>query len=179
MNGESYTASLYATSLRRQLFRKHLGLLPHQACDQPNENFEPINRYPNVYDWNSPGDLLVRDVLSDEFNLLWTETASVNTSVFSRAFHCVPADNVTNWEEYEEFFGALFVPKGEGENLKPSRYQYGHVVTEEFPGGVRELKDELERVRGTLVEMPLKFMEGVDFAVEGLSFNALTNEVYT
>jgi phospholipase D1/2 len=179
MNGESYTASAYATSLRRQLFRKHLGLLPNQICDQPNENFEPINRYPNIYDWNSPADLLVRDVLSDEFNLLWTETASVNTAVFSRAFHCVPADNVTNWEEYEQFFGALFVPKGEGKDLKPSRYDYGHVVAEEFPGGVRELKDELDRVRGTLVEMPLKFMEGVDFAVEGLSFNPLTSEVYT
>jgi phospholipase D1/2 len=156
-----------------------LGLLPHQVCDQPNENFQPINRDPNVYDWDTPSDLLVKDVLSDEFSLLWAETAAVNTAVFSRAFHCVPADNVTNWEEYEEYFGALFVPKGKGEDLQPSRYSYGHVVPDEFPGGVQELKSELDRVRGTLVEMPLRFMEGVDFAKEGLSFNALTNEVYT
>jgi len=29
------------------------------------------------------------------------------------------------------------------------------------------------------VEMPLLFMDGVDFAVEGLKLNAFTDEVYT
>ncbi|KAG9231487.1 hypothetical protein BJ875DRAFT_516928 [Amylocarpus encephaloides] len=181
MNGEQYRASAYASSLRRQLFRKHLGLLPHQECDQPNESFMPVTKDPNVYDWGSPSDQVVADVLSDEFNNLWTQTAAVNTAVFARAFHCVPDNKVTNWEEYESFFSSLFVPKGEEgkDDYVPSRYEYGHVVAEEFPGGVQELKGELERVRGTLVEMPLRFMEGVDFAKEGLSFNAFTNEVYT
>lgn len=31
MNGQSYQASKFATTLRRQLWRKHLGLLPHQV----------------------------------------------------------------------------------------------------------------------------------------------------
>lgn len=182
MNGSPYKASAYAASLRRQLFRKHLGLLSHQECDRPDQNFTPINKDPNIYDWSSPADLLVRDPLSEEFEQLWNETAAVNTRIFSQAFHPVPNDLVTNWEEYNSFFADLFIKstgKDNDDKDLPARYTYGHVVKEEFPGGVRELKGLLDGVRGSLVEMPLKFMEGVDFAVEGLSFNAFTNEVYT
>jgi phospholipase D1/2 len=142
----------------------------------------PINKDPNTYDWNSPADLSVRDVLSDEFDELWNQTAAINTSVFAKAFHCVPADNVRNWKDYETFFQDLFVPKKSKDDKAPpapTRYEYGHVVTEEFPGGIRELKESLSRVRGTLVEMPLLFMDGVDFAKEGLKLNAFTDEVYT
>ncbi|TVY43123.1 Phospholipase [Lachnellula occidentalis] len=182
MAGEPYQASRYATSLRRQLFRKHLGLLPWQDWTRPNANFMPIDKDPNEYDWDSPADILVRDVLSHEFSNLWNGTASANTEVFNKAFHCVPADNCRNWKDYEEFFGKLFVtPTGKDEDDKdlPAKYAYGHVVKEEFPNGVNELKDWLDRVRGTLVEMPLLFMDGVDFAEEGLKFNALTSEIYT
>ncbi len=181
MNKQPFTASAFATSLRRQLFRKHLGLLPWQDWTRPDANFTPINKDPNNYDWESPADLLVRDVMSEEFARLWDQTAQINTEVFAKAFHCVPADNVRNWEDYEEFFGKLFVApaKKDGEEQAKARYEYGHVVKEEFPGGVGELKEWLERVRGTLVEMPLLFMDGVDFAVEGLKFNAFTDEVYT
>jgi len=182
MGGEPFQASRYATSLRRQLFRKHLGLLPWQDCTYPTANFMPIDKDPNDYDWDSPADLLVRDVLSHEFSNLWNGTASANTEVFSKAFHCVPADNVRDWKQYEEFFQNLFVtPSGKDGDDKdlPPKYAYGHVVKDEFPGGVRELKDWLDRVRGTLVEMPLLFMDGVDFAEEGLKLNAFTNEVYT
>ncbi|TVY62866.1 Phospholipase D1 [Lachnellula suecica] len=182
MGGEPFQASRYATSLRRQLFRKHLGLLPWQDWAKPTANFMPINKASNDYDWGSPADLMVRDVLSHEFSNLWNGTALANTEVFNKAFHCVPADNVRDWKQYEEFFGKHFVtPGGKDENKKdlPPKYAYGHVVKEEFPGGVSELKDWLDRVRGTLVEMPLLFMDGVDFAKEGLSFNAFTAEVYT
>jgi phospholipase D1/2 len=180
MAGQSYQSSKFATSLRRQIFRKHLGLLPFQDWTTPDANFTPINRDPNAYDWDSPGDLLVRDVLSQEFSTLWNVTASTNTEVFAKAFHCVPADNVRNWEQYDEFFGKLFLnPDAEGKYVEEAqKYQYGHVVREEFPGGVAELKDWLDRVRGTLVEMPLKFMEDVDFA-SGISLNVLTEEIYT
>ncbi|KAL2067585.1 hypothetical protein VTL71DRAFT_2010 [Oculimacula yallundae] len=181
MNHEPYQASQFASSLRRQLFRKHLGLLPHQDPTRPDDNFLPLSHAPNAYDWGSPGDVLVRDILSDEFNELWTMTAAVNTEVFTKAFHVVPADNVRNWDDYKEFFSKHFVsPSKEDDKVKvPSRYEYGHVVKEEFPGGVVELKDSLDRVRGSLVNMPLLFMDGVDFAKEGLTLNALTDEVYT
>lgn len=187
MNGQPYQASRFATSLRRQLFRKHLGLLPFQEWTKPDANFLPVNKDPNTYDWGSPADLLVRDPLSRSFANLWDGTARANTEVFAKAFHCVPADNVRNWKEYEEFFSKWFInPDAKGEfkvdtknQSKAPKYKYGHVVKEEFPGGVDELKDWLDRVRGTLVEMPLHFMEGVDFAKEGLSLNVLTEDVYT
>lgn len=181
MDGQPYQASKLAASLRRQLFRKHLGLIPFQDWTKPDANFLPVNKDPNIYDWSSPGDLLVRDVLSHEFSNLWNGTASTNTEVFAKAFHCIPADNVRNWDQYNDFFGKLFIsPNAEGKYVEePSKYQYGHVVREEFPGGVAELKDWLDRVRGTLVEMPLHFMQDVDFAVSGVKLNVLTEEIYT
>ena len=180
MAGQPYQASKFAASLRRQLFRKHLGLLPFQDWTKPDANFLPINKDPNQYDWGTPSDLLVRDVLSHEFSSLWNGTASTNTEVFAKAFHCVPDDRVRNWDQYERFFQKLFLsPDKNGKYVREAqKYQYGHVVTEEFPGGISELKDSLDRVRGTLVEMPLNFMADVDFA-SGIKLNALTEEIYT
>lgn len=141
----------------------------------------PINKDPNVYDWGSPADMLVRDPLSREFTNLWNGTSQTNTEVYSKAFHVVPADNVRDWKQYESFFQDLFVSPSKKDDKEqiPAKYEYGHVVKEEFPGGVRELKEQLDRIRGMLVDMPLLFMDGVDFAEEGLKLNALTDEVYT
>ena len=139
---------------------------------------------PNEYDWDSKADLLVRDPLSSDFQKLWTETARVNTEVFSKAFHCVPNDLVRTWKDYDEFFSRHFddgIPNPKGKKGKEGdKVPYGHVIKSEFPGGVDELKAWLGRVRGTLVEMPLGFLGDVeDIAVEGLGLNALTMELYT
>lgn len=179
--GQDVQVSRFATQLRRQVFRKHLGLIPYQDWTSPDANFAPLSEGENEYDWDSEADRLVQDPLSAEFDGVWNEAAKTNTSVFEKAFHCVPANGVRNWEAYEEFFGKYFIsPDAEGKySTEESKYQYGHVVREEFPGGVGELKEWLERVKGTLVEMPLSFMEEVDFAEEGMSLNAFTEEVYT
>lgn len=186
MAGQPYTASRFAASLRRQLFRKHLGLLPHQACDQPGENWSPYAAGGgNKYDWGSREDRLVADPLSDGFRALWERTARTNTEVFSRAFHNVPNDAVRTWEQYDDFFSRRFVLPGaddeeRAEAARLGKVDYGHVVRDEFPGGVREVKEWLGRVRGTLVEMPLDFLVEVDdIAKEGLSLNAVTDELYT
>ncbi|KAI1005222.1 hypothetical protein K3495_g2989 [Podosphaera aphanis] len=181
MNGRPYQASAFASSLRRQLFRKHLGLLPPQDPRHATMNFLPVTKAPNEYDWNSPADRLVSDPLADDFIELWNRTACINTEVFSKAFHIVPSDNCRNWREYDEWYGKFFLSqskKGDREQIPP-KYKYGHLVEEEFPGGVQEAKEWLSRIRGTLIEMPLKFMEEVDFAVAGIKFNALTMEIYT
>jgi phospholipase D1/2 len=82
----------------------------------------------------------------------------------------------------ESFYSKHFVsPDKHGKYTQPpggGTYQYGHVVREEFPGGVKELKEELSRVKGSLVEMPLSFMADVDFA-HGLALNAVTEPIYT
>ncbi|OIW28351.1 phospholipase D/nuclease [Coniochaeta ligniaria NRRL 30616] len=186
MAGQPYTASLFATTLRRQLFRKHLGLLPHQAPDAFDSNWTPVSQAPNSYDFGSEADELVSDPLSDAFLSLWRGTARTNTEVFSKVFHPVPNDAVRTWADYDAFFSRHFIAPGtaaeeEAKQRAEGRVDYGHVVREEFPdGGVGEVKEWLARVRGTLVEMPLGFLADVeDLAKEGLSFNGLTDDLYT
>ena len=183
MDGMPYTASRFAASLRRFIFRKHLGLTPHQRVDAPDANWTSVEGGVNEYDWGSRADRLVADPLSGNFRRLWDETARMNTEVFDRAFHCVPSDKVRTWEVYDEFFSRHFVDplaeKKEGEEDK-DKVPYGHVVRSEFPGGAAELKEWLGRVRGTLVEMPLGFLGDVeDIAEEGVGLNGLTMELYT
>lgn len=185
MAGRPHTASQFAASLRRRLFRKHLGLLPHQPVDAADGNWTPVERGPNEYDWGSEADRLVADPLSDQFASLWRDTARTNTEVFAKVFHPVPSDEVRNWDDYDRFFSQHFIAPGtakeEEEKLRAQgRVDYGHVVKEEFPGGVAEVKEWLSRVRGMLVEMPLQFLVEVEaLAKEGLSFNGLTDDLYT
>jgi len=182
MAGQPFVVSRFAASLRRYIFRKHLGMLPDQPADKPNGNWKPVSAGLNDYDWGSPGDVLVRDPLNDDFRQLWTETARTNTEVFSRAFHNVPNDKVRKWTDYDTFYSRYFVLPGSStpETKNAGKVEYGHVVREEFPGGVRELKTWLSRVRGTLVDMPLGFLAEVsDIAREGLELNSFTEEPYT
>ncbi|KAF5673758.1 phospholipase [Fusarium heterosporum] len=185
MNGRPYTASRFAASLRRYLFRKHLGLIPDQRWDQPTENWTPVDRDPNNYDWGSPADLLVRDPLHPDFHRLWTSTARVNTETFDRAFHPVPSNRVRTWKEYDSFFSQYFIIPGKKDQdvkaeIKKGKVEYGHIVRSEFPGGVQEVKEWLSRVRGTLVEMPLDFLvDAGDIAKEDLTLNSLTYDLYT
>ncbi|KAI0451555.1 phospholipase [Xylaria acuta] len=182
MDGRPYQASRFATSLRRQLWRKHLGWIPDQRWDQPTRNWTPVTRDPQDYDWGSRADRAVEDPLSEDFWRSWTETARTNTEVFSKVFHNVPNDRVRNWDDYDSFFSRHFIIPGAEikDKDREGRVDYGHVVPEEFQGGAREVKEWLSRVRGTLVEMPLDFLiEVEDLAKEGLSLNAITDEIYT
>jgi phospholipase D1/2 len=127
----------------------------------------------------------VQDPLAGRFLDLWRGTARRNTDIFRRAFHAVPDDQMRTWEDYDKLFSRYFVMPGEtaeqaAEGYKQGKVDYGHVVPADFPGGVRELKEWLGGVRGTLVEMPLQFLIGVDdLAKDGLALNSLTDELYT
>lgn len=140
---------------------------------------------PNTYDWNSREDLAVVDPLSSDFQTLWNWTARTNTAAFSRVFHPVPDDKVRNWRDYDAFYSRFFRGRDDPKDKdkkRPSMYKWGHVVAEEFSQGetgVEEVKAELSRIRGTLVEMPLLFLKEEDIAKEGLGLNAFTEEVYT
>jgi len=199
MAGQPWQASRFAASLRRQLFRKHLGLVRPQDLQRPDANFEPVG-VPNAYDWGSPEDNVVVDPLSDTFQSLWNTRARTNTEVYRKAFRAVPDDYVQTWNEYKEFYEYYFRhadagAEGKDSQKTPPRVEYGHVVRDDFPGGAQELKELLSRVKGTLVEMPLCFLQSEwttrrcewsltrltdeDIAKEGLSLNALTEEIYT
>ncbi|KAF2470091.1 phospholipase D/nuclease [Lindgomyces ingoldianus] len=180
MDGRPWRAAKFASSLRRQIFRKHLGLLKHQIMDHPDQNFEPIG-VPNIYDWGSEEDRQVADPISDEFQSLWNWRAKTNTDAFARVFHPVPYDGVRSWKQYDEYYERFFhEEENDKKEKKPSQYKWGHVVAENFgQGGVREVKEVLSTIKGTLVEMPLLFLKDEDIAKEGLGLNAFTEEVYT
>lgn len=186
MAGRPWQANRFASSLRRQLFRKHLGLLRPQDMQVPDENYEPVG-VANKYDWGSPEDNIVADPLSVAFQSLWDSRARTNTEIFRKVFHAVPDDTVRNWNDYKEFYEYYFQksPAQKDDDKaaqKPARYVVGHVIRDDFsPGaaGVREVKELLSGVKGTLVEMPLMFLIEEDIAKEGASLNALTEELYT
>ena len=186
MNGQPWRASKFAATLRRQLFRKHLGLLRPQDMTRPDQNFEPIG-VPNIYDFGSEEDKIVADPLSDKFLNLWNSRARQNTDAFAKIFHPVPHDSVRTWKDYDAFYEVFFHEADKEADSKtgtkmPAKYRWGHVVAENFSQGdqgVREVKDLLSTVRGTLVEMPLQFLVKEDIAKEGVSLNAFTEEVYT
>ncbi|XP_014560613.1 hypothetical protein COCVIDRAFT_34248 [Bipolaris victoriae FI3] len=182
MDGQPWRASEFAASLRREIFRKHLGLLKPQDMERPDANYEPVG-IPNQYDWGSQEDRQVVDPISEEFWNLWNWRAHTNTQAFGKVFHPVPSDEVKNWKQYDEYYSRFFGQDEKAkENKKPSLYKWGHVVAENFaPGeqGVREVKEILSTIKGNLVEMPLLFLKEEDIAKEGVGLNALTEELYT
>jgi len=187
MAGRPWKAKKFAASLRRQLFRKHIGLLPAQDMQCPDANFMPVGHDPNVYDWGSREDHAVADPLAPSFMNLWKATAANNTDAFRAVFHPVPDDGVKNWKQYNAYFERFFKP-GEAEKSskvdagRPSTWKAGHVVAESFPPGeegLRQVKDVLSTIKGNLVEMPLLFLKEENIAKEGLSLNPWTEEVYT
>ncbi|KAJ4366683.1 hypothetical protein N0V95_000010 [Ascochyta clinopodiicola] len=182
MDGRPYQVSRFASSLRREIFRKHLGLLKHQPIDAVDENWQPVTT-PQVYDWESEMDRQVADPLSEEFQNLWNWRANTNTNAFGKIFHPVPSDEVKNWKQYDEYYSRFFgQSQQDKENKKPSLYKWGHVVAENFSQGeqgVHEVKEILSTIKGTLVEMPLLFLKEEDIAKEGVGLNALTEELYT
>jgi phospholipase D1/2 len=181
MDGRQWRASKFAASLRREIFRKHLGLLKPQDMERPDQNFEPIG-VPNTYDWGSEEDRRVADPLSEEFQNLWNSRARTNTDAFGKVFQPVPYDGVRSWKDYNGYYSRFFAEQGDKENKKPSKYKWGHVVAENFSQGeqgVREVKEVLSTIKGTLVEMPLLFLKDEDIAKEGMGLNAFTEELYT
>jgi phospholipase D1/2 len=168
MNGEPYKVSRFDASLRRQLFREHLGLIGHQDVAEVTQNMRgpPI---PQEYDFGSAEDLLVEDPLTDEFyNSLWWETAETNTTTFRDLFHPVPDDNVTTWEEYKAFFK----PEPNQDEVVVA----GHIYSDTIP--VTEIREKLSKIRGHLVHFPTRFLEKVDLLGESI-LNDLTMNLYT
>ena len=134
MNGQPWQASKFAATLRRQLFRKHIGLLPPQDIEQPNQNFEPIG-VPNIYDFGSAEDQVVEDPLSDHFLNFWNGRAKQNTDAFGRVFHPVPHDAVQTTKDYDSFYECFFQGEkdpGKKGARKPPKYKWGHVVADQF-----------------------------------------------
>lgn len=166
MNGEPYIAGHHAATLRRMLWREHLGLLRPQALDAEHDiNAQPPSDGDNDWCQGDEWDQFVADPLSDELWEMWTTRATTNTAVFRHLFHADPDDNVRNFEDYDRFLGA-----------KGSR-KAGHIYDAFQPVDVA--RRELDKIQGHLVWMPLKFLEDAELAERGMQVNSITESVYT
>ncbi|XP_074037615.1 phospholipase D [Leptinotarsa decemlineata] len=79
MDGKAFPSGKFAGSLRKYLFKEHLGTL-----DQQNDAFnfditDPISNY------------FYRDI--------WYKTASLNTEFYEKVFHCLPTDSVQTFAD--------------------------------------------------------------------------------
>ncbi|KAG8990616.1 hypothetical protein FRB93_003163 [Tulasnella sp. JGI-2019a] len=137
-------AGRFAATLRRKLFREHLGLIPPQNCvtgKEPVTSFMRAPPIPAEDEMHLREDWLVSDPLSDEFEKLWRNTARINTAMFTEIFRTLPNDSVRNWDQYKKF-----IP-----NVRT-----GHVANADLT--LREIKEKLGRIKGALVEAPLNFL---------------------
>jgi len=90
-------------------------------------------------------DEVVMDPLHDDFyEGWWTRVAKSNTEIFREVFHCVPDNNIENWDQYK-----AFVPD-------PKKVLTGHVAME--GATVENVTAKLQKVTGHLVEFPTKFL---------------------
>ncbi|KAI9491274.1 hypothetical protein BDB00DRAFT_767302 [Zychaea mexicana] len=167
MNGKYYEAGRFAATLRRQLWKEHLGLLTDydRPLDEVTDDMLPLP-VPQVDHTESEEDRLVMDPLSEETINYVSEIAANNTDAFRQVFHCVPEDSVHNWDEYKEFYP------------DQGRVEIGHVYDRDMP--VEDIRDQLSRVRGHLVEFPLEFLKDEDLAGESIPFiTNMMEELYT
>ncbi|GAA5895994.1 hypothetical protein JCM5296_003164 [Sporobolomyces johnsonii] len=167
MDGKPYMAARFAATLRRKLWKNHLGLSPPQFC--PSGPEEPVTAamrmvgIPQRDETNSREDQLVMDPLSTETEQLWKSTAEKNAAIFDDVFHCVPSAKVETWEQYK-----AFVPQ------HPIRT--GHVADLNRP--IQDIKEQLDQVRGHLVAMPLNFLCKEHLLEFDASVNPVTISIY-
>lgn len=212
MDGKPYNASHFAATLRRHLWREHLGLLPpqeHDATSDPNAQ-PPSESSPNKI-LPGPEDDFVADPLSDKLWRTWTEQATTNTEVFRDLFHADPDDAIRTFDDYETFLPAersvrrdlletddglsggdtnpaartdghhnnsvAETADGEDGDTKKLKIKQGHLWKVELSSA--EVKEQLDRIRGHLVWMPLRFLEDAEMAEKGLQVNEWTESIYT
>jgi phospholipase D1/2 len=93
MAGEPYEAGWHAATLRRYLWREHLGLLHPQELDASKDpNAQPPNDCPNDPQEDETYEF-VADPLSNDVWEMWTNRATRNTQVFRELFHADPDDS--------------------------------------------------------------------------------------
>ncbi|KAI0022487.1 phospholipase D/nuclease [Xylariomycetidae sp. FL0641] len=166
MDGEPYRASKHVATLRRYLWREHLGLLPPQPYDASQD----INAQPPGDD--SPNDIwdrddtykFVEDPMNDDLWDMWTTNATTNTEIFRHLFHADPDNHVKTFEDYDTF-------------LPPKGVKAGHIFDRFQP--VEDVRKKLDKIKGHLVWMPLDYLKDVNMAETGLQVNSLTESIYT
>ncbi|KAL3490452.1 hypothetical protein BJX62DRAFT_207184 [Aspergillus germanicus] len=164
MDGKPYKAARLAATLRRQLWREHLGLLPAQDYDaSKHPNAQPPNVSMNEI-LEGPENDFVADPMNDDLWNTWTGQATVNTDIYRQLFRTDPDDNVRTFEDYDRY-------------RAKDGYKLGHLYDPFVP--VKEVREKLDKIKGHLVWMPLDFLKDAEMAEPGLQVNQYTESIYT
>jgi phospholipase D1/2 len=149
MDGKPYQAGYHAATLRRHLWREHLGLIEAQGLDASKDpNAQPPNDCGNDVGEGEEWEF-VADPLGDKVWEMWTGQASKNTELYRMVFRSDPDDNIKTWKDYDTFSPRQTVKQG-------------HIHDPYIPG--KELRAKLDQIRGHLVWMPLDFLEDENMA---------------
>ncbi|KAF2895275.1 hypothetical protein ILUMI_10901 [Ignelater luminosus] len=81
MNGRSFPSGMFAGSLRKRLFKEHLGLLEVEESS---------------VDVTDP-------VVEQFYRGVWYKTASSNTHIYEQVFHCIPSDGVQTFNDLRDY----------------------------------------------------------------------------
>lgn len=159
MNGQPYRASRLAATLRRQLWREHLGLLRAQDYDASGDpNAQPPDVSLNKID-EGPENEFVMDPLSDGVWNTWTSQATGNTETYRMLFRADPDDHIKTFEDYDNFR-----PRGTRKE--------GHLFDPYMPA--KDVREKLDLIKGHLVWLPLDFLRDAEMAEPGLAVNQIT-----
>ncbi|KAK1531639.1 hypothetical protein CPAR01_11288 [Colletotrichum paranaense] len=165
MDGKPYEAGWHATSLRRYLWREHLGLLPAQDLDGSQDP----NARPPGHAENDPWDRdetwkFVEDPMNDELWEMWTGNATRNTDLYRHLFHADPDDHIKTFDDYDRY-------------LPPKGVKAGHIFDQFMPAA--DARQKIDQIKGHLVWFPLDFLRDAEMAEKGLQVNQITESIYT
>ncbi|GAA5939858.1 hypothetical protein JCM3775_007130 [Rhodotorula graminis] len=167
LDGKPVMVSRFAATLRRQLYKDHLGLSAPEMCppvgDEPvTASMRPVG---TLHDdaTGSQEDELVMDPLDPRTEALLRDTAARNAEIFDDLFHCVPSKNVETWAQYK-----AFVPQAP---IKP-----GHIASLDMP--VSHIKEQLSQIKGHIVTCPLNFLKGERLYELSAEVNKATLPIY-
>ncbi|KAI9741467.1 MAG: hypothetical protein M1818_004273 [Claussenomyces sp. TS43310] len=163
MDGQDFEAGYHAATLRRYLWREHLGLLPPQELDASKDaNAQPVGDCPNDVVEDETYEF-VADPLNDELWDMWNSRAVTNTAIFRELFHTDPDDDITTFDQYNVW-------------LPPKGVKAGHIFDRARTS--KEIRAKLDGIKGHLVTMPLRFLEDAQMAEAGLQVNAYTERYF-
>ncbi|ROT41909.1 phospholipase D p1 [Sodiomyces alkalinus F11] len=166
MDGQPFEAGWHAATLRRYLWREHLGLLPAQPVDATgDQNAQP----PGETSPNDPKDQdeswdFVADPLGEDVWDMWIGNATKNTELYRHLFHADPDDHVKNFDDYDRY-------------LPPVGVKRGHIFDQFMPA--EDARRKIGQIKGHLVRMPLDFLKDAEMAEYGLQVNQFTESIYT
>lgn len=108
MNGKEYEAGWFASTMRKHIFKEHLGLLTEKS-DRKIDVSDPV--------------------IESFYKGTWLAHATINTSVYEEVFRCLPTDSVRTFPELNAFKRANKLAETDVEKAKEELKKIqGHLV---------------------------------------------------